>query len=622
MRIPEHKIDEIRNAANIVDVISKYVRLSKSGSNYKGLCPFHNEKTPSFMVSQDKQIFKCFGCQAGGNVFNFIMEYHKISFIEAAKELADDYGIPVNVEDAVFEGEQPETEILYDLNVEAARFYSNQLLETGKNPALKYLEKRYIVPKTMRAFGLGYAPPGRTELLNHFVSKKLDIKKAAKLGLFGEGDAGSYYDRFKSRIIFPIFSPNGRVVAFAGRIIAKNQNGPKYWNSPESDIYHKSRILYGLSTAKEDIRKEDYALIVEGYMDLIALYQNGIKNVVAVSGTALTPQQVKLLSRFTNNVFLLFDADSAGVQASMRSIEILLRQNMNVKIISLPEGEDPDSFVNRFGKPAFQEKIEEAENFLDFQTSIYKKEGKLDDAEKSAEAIRDLIKPLALLPDELKQATLLQSISDRFGLRKTLLESELKKAINQERRYNNRERDTVRPSEKKSVQSGEKEADPNYKLFLSNELDIIRLLYEGSPAAVEYIFQRIGFEEIEHPVLRQLAQMAYDEFEVNGVVSVSAVLDNINDETLRNTLLHATTDPHSLSQTSVDLIHDDPAMVTSKEAVDTLKKNRINKIKKRHTQLHKLLQETADEARKMEILAETKKLNEEIEEINRELAEN
>jgi hypothetical protein len=172
------------------------------------------------------------------------------------------------------------------------------------------------------------------------------------------------------------------------------------------------------------------------------------------------------------------------------------------------------------------------------------------------------------------------------------------------------------------VQSGEKEADPNYKLFLSNELDIIRLLYDGSPAAVEYIFQRIGFEEIEHPVLRQLAQMAYDEFEVNGVVSVSAVLDNINDETLRNTLLHVTTDPHSLSQTSVDLIHDDPAMVTSKEAVDTLKKNRINKIKKRHTQLHKLLQETADEARKMEILAETKKLNEEIEEINRELAEN
>ena len=463
MRIPESKIEEIRNSVSIVDVISEYVQLRKRGKNFIGLCPFHSEKTPSFTVTEEKQIFHCFGCHAGGNVYKFLMDYKKISFIEAVQEIAQQQGIEISYDDEGFNEKQSEQEILYDINTEAARYFSNNLLNDAEGEfARNYFQKRNLKVQTMRAFGLGYAHNGWENLVNFLKEKNIDLEKALQLGLIGRNNDGRVYDKLAGRIIFPIFSPNGRVVAFAGRKLREDDSGGKYINSPESIIYVKGRILYGLSHAKDDIRKLDKAIIVEGYMDFISLYQAGVKNVVAVSGTALTDDQVQLLSRYTKNVVLLFDADAAGIKASMRSIEILLKRDFDVKISTLPKGEDPDSYVTKFGKDAFDEIIKRAENFLEYQTAYYETEGMFDDPTKMAEAIRDLVKPIALVDDELKRNILMRTIAKKFNLREKLLEAELDKALDFQKKQNRiqaqrifkkeeAQQESLIPSEKKTI---------------------------------------------------------------------------------------------------------------------------------------------------------------------------
>jgi DNA primase len=287
MRIPESKIEEIRNSADIVDVISPHVQLRKRGKNFIGLCPFHSEKTPSFTVSEEKQIFHCFGCHTGGNVFKFLTEFHKISFVEAVQELAEQQGITIEFDKAEYTEQQSEQEVFYDINTEAARYFLNNLLNDDEGEfARRYLHERNIKTQTVRSFGLGYALRGWENFINYAKSRNLNIEKCIQLGLIGKTSEGKLYDKLPGRLIFPIFSPNGRVVAFAGRVLDDKDTGAKYINSPESLIYIKGRILYGLSFAKDDIRRYDKAIIVEGYMDLISLYQSGIKNVVAVSGTA------------------------------------------------------------------------------------------------------------------------------------------------------------------------------------------------------------------------------------------------------------------------------------------------------------------------------------------------
>src|SRR3990172_8369298 len=417
MRIPESKIEEIRDSVDIVDVISQFVQLRKRGKNYVGLCPFHTEKTPSFTVSDEKQIFHCFGCHTGGNVFKFLMEYKKISFIEAVQELAEQLGIPLEFQESGYEEQQSEQEILYDINTEAAKYFLNNLLndEEGEE-ARNYLQKRNLKQQTIRAFGLGYTLRGWENFINFAKGKGIDLDKTTELGLTGKSSDGRYYDKLPGRLIFPIFSPNGRVVAFAGRILNPEEQGAKYINSPESIVYSKSRVLYGLSHAKDEIRRLNKAILVEGYMDLISLYQNGVKNVVAVSGTALTDEQVQLLSRYTKNVVLLFDADTAGIKASMRSIELLLKRDIEVKIATLPSGEDPDSYINKFGKDEFDELIRKAQNFLEYQTAYYESQHYFEDHNKTAEAIRELVKLLALIEDELKRNLLFNSIAKKFNL--------------------------------------------------------------------------------------------------------------------------------------------------------------------------------------------------------------
>ncbi|MGQ9799850.1 MAG: DNA primase [Ignavibacterium sp.] len=549
MRISESKIEEIRNAVNIVDVISEYVQLKKRGRNYIGLCPFHSEKTPSFTVSDEKQIYHCFGCHNGGNVYKFLMEYKKISFIEAVQELAEQLGIELNYDQSTFEG-QTEQEILFDINTEVARYFSNNLLNDEEGQiARDYFQKRNIKVQTIRAFGLGYALNGWENLVSFLKQKNIDLEKALQLGLIGRNKDGRVYDKLVGRIIFPIFSPNGRVIAFAGRKLRDDDTGAKYINSPESIIYVKGRVLYGLSFTKDEIRKLDKAIIVEGYMDLISLYQAGIKNVVAVSGTALTDEQAQLLSRYTKNVVLLFDADTAGIAASMRSIEILLRKDFDVKIATLPSGEDPDSFVNKYGKEEFEETVKRAKNFLEYQTAYFEKQGMFDDPTKAAEAIRDLVKPIAIIDDELKRNLLIKNISRKFNLREKLLEKELEKALELEKRNVKSQtqriykedgviQKTLTPEKIKSV-------PPQ---VYNTEKEIIKLLFENDSTIIELILQNIEPEtlelEIHRNVLSRIKEYIIEKGNTNPADLISLFDDNI-----QSYLREITIEQYTLSHT-------------------------------------------------------------------------
>ncbi len=548
MRISESKIEEIRNSANIVDIVSEYVQLRKRGRNYIGLCPFHSEKTPSFTVSDEKQIYHCFGCHNGGNVFKFLMEYKKISFIEAVQELAEQLGIELNYDESVREG-QSEQEILFDINTEVAKYFSNNLLNDEEGQiARDYFQKRNIKVQTMRAFGLGYALNGWENLVSFLKQKNIDLEKALQLGLIGRNKDGRVYDKLAGRIIFPIFSPNGRVVAFAGRKLREDDTGGKYINSPESIIYVKGRILYGLSFAKDEIRKLDKAIIVEGYMDLISLYQAGIKNVVAVSGTALTDDQAQLLSRYTKNVVLLFDADTAGISASMRSIEILLRKDFDVKIATLPSGEDPDSFVNKYGKDEFEEVIKRSENFLEYQTAYYEKQGMFNDPTKAAEAIRELVKPIAIIDDELKRNLLIKTIAKKFNLREKLLEKELEKALEQEKKT---ARTQTQRIYKEEIKSAETLIAPEIKKVppqvYNTEKEIIRLMFENDETIFELISEQIDPETLELEIHRKIFSKLQQYYSEEKNLNPADLISLFDDDT-QSYLREITIEQYTISQ--------------------------------------------------------------------------
>jgi len=613
MRIPENKIEEIRSAADIVDVISEFVQLRKRGKNFIGLCPFHNEKTPSFTVSEDKQIFHCFGCHTGGNVFKFLMEYEKISFIEAIQEVAARVGINLEYEEDTT-GKESEQEILYEINVQAARYFSDNLLNSLEGEiARKYFQERKIKPQTMRAFGLGYALNGWENFVEFAKSQKIDLERAIQLGLIGQQNDGRLFDKFSDRIIFPIFSANGRVIAFAGRILENKEGSAKYLNSPESLIYVKGRILYGLSFAKDEIRKLDKAILVEGYMDLISLYQSGIKNVVAVSGTALTEDQVQLLSRYTKNVVLLFDADTAGIKASMRSIELLLKRDIEVKIATLPSGEDPDSYINKNGKDDFDELIRKAQNFLEYQTAYFDAQGYFEDHKKTAEAIRELVKLLGLIDDELKRNLLLKSVAKRFNLREKLLETELEKIIQtQVKQISTRQviKDG-RPNKDKTGLHFATLADKsgtNYTL----EKELVKLLYEGNKEIIELLFAHFSPEDFNYQFHQELVSIVYEAYQNSEDLAASSLVAKVKGEEQQAYLLEITFDKYSISKTWDELnpVFEDEKLL-SKFALDTIKNFKIAKIEERMAVNHEQIEQAENENEKLKLMKENMELEKE-----------
>jgi DNA primase len=524
MKISPQQLEEIRSAVDIVDYIKDFVPLKKTGKNYQGLCPFHEEKTPSFSVNPEKRFYHCFGCGASGDVFTFAKEYKHLSFLEAVEEVAKFGGIDLKKFGSFDTAKLNENDEFYEVNAFAANYFAETLADNpGAKSVREYLKQRGIKPATQKAFLLGYSPTQWDALYKNMVRNKLSIVKAVKLGLIDKSRNNEYYDKFRGRLMFPIHTPNGRVAAFGGRTLDPEAKTAKYINSPESPIYSKRKTLYGLYFAKDEISKLDKAILVEGYMDVISLYQNGIKNVVAASGTSLTEDQVRLLSRYTNNIVVIFDADEAGKKAAKRSIEILLKFYFDVRLLSLPSGEDPDSFIRAHSSDDFNALVESAPDFLSYQAKELQDAGMLDDPVQKTRAIRELMKSLIMIDDELMRASYIQTISKNFDISQRLIEREVTQY------YEARAGEKSAPKRSRVIASANDDEGANKKSESRFEIDIIRLLLSGNENIIGDVFDHIMPGDIRNKKLKEIAEIAYQAY-MDDLYSPAAILERMNEE--------------------------------------------------------------------------------------------
>lgn len=429
--IKRETIERVLDAARIDEVVGDFVDLKKRGTSLLGNCPFHNEKTPSFHVSVSKGIYKCFGCGVGGDSLKFIMELEKYSYPEAIRYLADKYGVAVEeVERSPAQlAAQDKRESLYVLSNWASKYFKEQLWDTdsGRSIALSYFKERGYTDDIIKKFDLGYSPDQWTALSDDAIKDGFQKEYLKEIGLAIERDDGSVYDRFRGRVIFPIHNLTGRVIGFGGRTLKTEKAVPKYVNSPESDIYHKSEVLYGLHFGKKAIKDQDVCYLVEGYADLLSMHQAGVENVVSSSGTSLTSGQIRLISRFTTNVVILYDGDAAGIKASLRGTDMLLQEGLNVKVVLFPDGIDPDSYVQMHGSTAFKAYVaQEQEDFIFYKTNILLKDTNGDPI-KRADVIREVVESIALIPDEIKVSVFIQQCSGLLDIDERILLTELNK---------------------------------------------------------------------------------------------------------------------------------------------------------------------------------------------------
>lgn len=452
--ISQKTIDKIFSTIRVEEIIGEYVQLKRAGSNFKGLSPFHEEKTPSFVVSPSKQIWKDFSSGKGGTAITFLMEIEGFTYPEALRHAAKKYGIEIEEDQVEYSEEQKkaqsEREILYKIHEIANTFFQENLWETeeGKTIALSYFKERELHDDIIKKFQLGYSPEKKNAFTEYALAKgyEKEILEKSGISIFPE-NSPSGIDRFRERVIFPIHSFSGRVLGFGARILKSNVKTAKYLNSPETEIYHKSNVLYGLNQSKQAISRENLCLLVEGYMDVISLHQSGIENVVASSGTALTTEQIKLIKRLTENVTILFDGDAAGIKASFRSIDMLLSEGMNIRVVLFPDGDDPDSFARKNPRDFVEDFIKnQAKDFIDFKAEILLKEAN-NDPIKKAEAIRDIVKSIGFVSNALKQEVYLKQVSTQFGLSEQSLFNELgvqKQVVQQQKPAEKREANVVK----------------------------------------------------------------------------------------------------------------------------------------------------------------------------------
>ena len=453
--IDRHTIDRIMDAANIVDVVSEFVSLRKSGANYKGLCPFHDDRTPSFSVSPSRGIYKCFSCGKAGNVANFIMEHEQLSYPDALRWLARKYHIEIKERELTDEERQQENEreSIFIVNEWAATYFNDVLRiePDGQAVGMAYFRSRGFRDDIIAKFKLGFALPRRTALVDQARIRGYKEEFLVKSGLCVRRDDGSLYDRFAGRVIFPWFGVSGKVTAFGGRLLDARTKGvaQKYVNSPDSSVYHKDHELYGLYQAKKAIAKEDCVYMVEGYTDVISMHQCGIENVVANSGTALSVHQIRLLHRFTSNIVLLYDGDEAGIHAALRGTDMLLAEGMKIKMLLLPDNEDPDSFARKHTAAEFREYIASHQtDFMEFKTQLMLR-GENDPIKRS-EAIAGIVRSISVIEDQIVRATYIKDCAMRIGIPEQTLINEMNKFIRRDREEKTRqvERQTERQTER------------------------------------------------------------------------------------------------------------------------------------------------------------------------------
>lgn len=452
-------IDRIMDAANIVDVVSEFVSLRKSGTSYKGLCPFHDDRTPSFSVSPARGVYKCFSCGKAGNAVRFIMDHEQMSYVDALKWLAQKYNIEVKERELTSEEREQENEreSIFIVNEWAAEYFHDILLNhiDGKAIGLAYFRSRGIRDDIIQKFRLGFSLSQRDAMANEALKKGYKAEFLVKGGLCGQRENGSLYDRFAGRVLFPWMSVSGKVVGFGGRVLDSRTKGvsQKYVNTPDTPVYHKDHELYGLFQAKKAIAKEDCVYMVEGYTDVLSMHQCGIENVVANSGTALNLHQIRLLHRFTQNVVLLYDGDEAGIHAAMRGTDMFLAEGMNIKVLLLPDNDDPDSFARKHTATEFREYITTHQtDFMEFKTRVLLNDN--SDPIKRAEAISSIVKSISVIPDQIKRAEYIKQCSTNIGTPERTLINEMNKFIRREReeKYKEAEREAARQPQNKPIE--------------------------------------------------------------------------------------------------------------------------------------------------------------------------
>jgi len=427
--IPENLLEDILSRVDIVGLISSYIPLKKSGRNFKATCPFHHEKTPSFMVSPDRQIYHCFGCGESGNAFKFLMRYERLEFPEAVETLAKKVGVVLPViqkQDDVTVGVNTK---LYKINELAACLYESNLNNAEGQQARTYLSKRGIKQETAKLLKLGFAVEKWDALISDLRIKNINLSLIEKAGLILAKDTGGYYDRFRNRIIFPIFDIKDRILGFGARVL--DSTLPKYVNSPETLIYTKGKHLYGLNFSRDSIRENDSAIVVEGYLDFIIPFQAGVKNIVASLGTALTTEQVRLLKRYTHNIVMVYDPDTAGELATLRSLDIFIEEEMNVKVVSLPKGDDPDLFVRGKGVESFKDKINEAQDLIDYKLGILKSRYASKDIEGKAKIASSMLETINKFKNAVLKSEYIKKLAQELDVREDALLQEAKKTNKQ-----------------------------------------------------------------------------------------------------------------------------------------------------------------------------------------------
>jgi len=508
MAIPDSIIDRIHEKTDTVEVISRYVPLKKFGRNYKGLCPFHNEKTPSFIVSPDKQIYHCFGCGAGGNVFSFLMKYENIDFPEAVEMLADKAGV-VLPRSSGGKAENALAKELYRINELACQFFSSSL--ASNRGAKEYVQSRGLGEETLKKFKVGYAPDSWETLIDFFKKKGCAPAMLERAGLVIANDKGGHYDRFRNRIIFPIFDLKERVLGFGARVL--DSSLPKYLNSPETPIYSKGRNLYGLNFSKDEIKKSGHFLVVEGYLDFLVPYQAGIRNIIATLGTALTVDQIKALKRFANTAVMVYDPDEAGEAASLRNLDLFISEDVNVYIAELPKGFDPDSYIRKFGTDEFLKLKKSSKNLFDYKLAKLSSRFNINTANGKTNIAGEMLPTLARINNAVLKSTLLKRLAEALGVDEESLKVEIKKVKPDytEKRY------VAAVAEVKKHSSGA-------------EMMVLAFLLEG-PSFIAKVKSALSPDEFKDSSIRDLVSAIFDLHKEHKEVNPSRLISHMSERT-------------------------------------------------------------------------------------------
>ncbi|WP_295676631.1 DNA primase [Intestinibacter sp.] len=533
-------IEEIKSRCDIVDVISDYMQLKSSGSNYTGLCPFHSEKTGSFMVSKSKQIYKCFGCNAGGDVISFVMRYENVDFMDAVKILARRCGI--TLERNISEEEKKKIQEINkfrEIHTEAARFYFANLLGT-KNPGYEYLKKRGLSDKIIKKFGLGYSLNSWNSLMNYLLAKGYDKTDLVKCGLVThKTETNKYFDRFRNRVMFPIFNYNGKVIGFGGRVL--DDSLPKYLNSPETLVFNKRLNLYGLNISKKSI-KDDTLILVEGYMDLISLYQNNIENVVATLGTALTIEQARLIRKFAKNVIISYDSDQAGQNATLRAIDILLQADIKVKILNLKDCKDPDDFIKKYGFEGYKKAMEDSDYYIKYKIDILKKKYNLNNDSQKMSFVEEATFMLKKLKSPIEKDLYAKYLSDLTNISIESIRASVGIKVNSNYNKTNKRNTNVHKKieQMSKIQDGYLKVEAKFiKLLMENknlresvlqDINEQQFLFDETKEIFNYIIKN---RELDKITIDKIKSLNISEEYVNNIQNIQ--IEEINTYTLEST---------------------------------------------------------------------------------------